>query len=173
MNVTNNPIVQGVVPIAGNLLTGYGCYQQGVAIVATIQEIKNTYQDEQITTDEKKLEITTQSAFLTTQVAEVAFRNNQGLPIINCVSGVAEAVKIGVHAHIHHEDGAQAAIKIKEKLFDHTVTAVTNFAFSPAGMQAACITIPIAIGLNVIKNCPRLFSRIIDRIRRIEGLAEL
>jgi len=78
-----------------------------------VDEITNAYNNDELSTVEKKIEIAAQAVFLSTQATEVALMNHpQVLTIVNCVNGIAAVVKTGVHGHIHDENPSITAFKI-------------------------------------------------------------
>lgn len=113
--------------VAENCSTITQNYMQAKAILETVEEIQITSKDPLGNSSENIAKIATQTIYLTTQVAEVAFKNNESiLPILNCASGAADVIKTSVEGYINQENLSTVAIKIAEKLFDHTVDAANN-----------------------------------------------
>lgn len=153
------------IKILENSLMVYGRYSQCKAIVETINEIKDTCEDNQISIRKKAVEISTQTAYLMIRVVEVALRSHKkALLIMNCISSAAQLLKISIHAYIHAENRKITAYKMAEKTFDHFVEAVTNFLENTPWATNASLIFTIVV-LNVIKIAKNvgLFSSIFHR----------
>lgn len=102
------------------ILGVYSDYVKVKECIESKEEIVRTYNDTDLSTTAKVVEIAAQGTFITTQAAEFEYRKDPSIaPVVYSINGVADIVKIGVHAHIRQEDLKETAIKIGIKAITH------------------------------------------------------
>ncbi len=121
----------------------FGIYGDSAKVVEcqqSFEEIKRTFNDSNLSHTAKAVEIAAHGTFITTQTAEFLLRKNvSAAPLINTVNGIADVVKIGIHAHIRQEDLKEAVIMIGKKILSHTSETFNSLANHPACANVSII----------------------------------
>lgn len=123
----------------------------------SVDNILEAYQSPLLSTAAKTAEITAQSVFIATQVTEFMYKDNILVaPILNSINGVADAVKIGVHAYVYEENLKETVIEIGKKTLSHSAEALANLVKQPAfsnitALKATSVVLTAASTLITIK----------------------